>query len=57
MNLSTNLQVEAAVKALFTLVKEGPASTKIELWDEATPIHLVITGVKFGTGPKRVIRM
>ncbi|XP_025201960.1 ribosomal L1 domain-containing protein 1-like [Melanaphis sacchari] len=50
-------KVEAAVNGLFTLIKNDSNLPKTELWDEATPIHLVITGVKIGVGPKRVIRI
>lgn len=57
LNCICNLQVEEAVKALFTLIKNGSNTPKIDLWDEATPIHLVVTGVKMGVGPKRVVRM
>jgi len=53
----SNLQVEAAVNGLFTLIKNGSTLPKNELWDEPTPIHLVITAVKMGVGPKRVVRM
>lgn len=51
------LKVEAAVSALFTLIKDGSSLSKNALWEDATPIHLVITAVKLGVGPKRVIRM
>jgi ribosome biogenesis protein UTP30 len=50
-------KVEAAVNGLFTLIKNGSTLPKNELWDEATPIHLVITAVKMGVGPKRVVRI
>ncbi|VVC35627.1 Ribosomal protein L1, 3-layer alpha/beta-sandwich,Ribosomal protein L1/ribosomal biogenesis [Cinara cedri] len=50
-------KVEAAVNALFTMVKDSLNTNKTELWDEATPVHLVVTGVKLGTGPKRIIRI
>ncbi|XP_050432001.1 ribosomal L1 domain-containing protein 1-like [Adelges cooleyi] len=49
-------KVEEAVKGLFTFVQNG-ANRKKELWDEATPIHLTITAVKMGVGPKRVVRI
>jgi len=49
--------VEVAVNGLFTLIKNGSNLPKSELWDEPTPIHLVVTGVKIGVGPKRVVRM
>lgn len=52
-----NSQVEAAVKGLFILLKNQSTNTKTELWDEPIPIHLVITAVKMGVGPKRVLRM
>ncbi|XP_060851572.1 ribosomal L1 domain-containing protein CG13096-like [Rhopalosiphum padi] len=50
-------KVEAAVNGLFTLIKNDSNLPKNELWDEATPIHLVVTGVKIGVGPKRVVRI
>uniref|UniRef100_A0A2S2NC62 Ribosomal L1 domain-containing protein 1 n=1 Tax=Schizaphis graminum TaxID=13262 RepID=A0A2S2NC62_SCHGA len=50
-------KVEAAVNGLFTLIKNNSNLPKNELWDEATPIHLVVTGVKIGVGPKRVVRI
>ncbi|XP_060878723.1 ribosomal L1 domain-containing protein 1-like [Metopolophium dirhodum] len=50
-------KVEAAVNGLFTLIKNGSTLPKNELWDEATPIHLVVTAVKMGVGPKRVVRI
>ncbi|KAE9543037.1 hypothetical protein AGLY_002948 [Aphis glycines] len=50
-------KVEAAVNGLFTLIKNGSNLPKSELWDEPTPIHLVVTGVKIGVGPKRVVRI
>jgi len=53
----SNVQVEAAVHGLFTLIKNSSTLPKNELWDEATPIHLVVTAVKMGVGPKRVVRM
>jgi len=39
------------------LIKNSSTLSKNELWDEATPIHLVVTAVKMGVGPKRVVRM
>jgi hypothetical protein len=39
------------------LLKNQSTQSKTELWDEPTPIHLVITAVKMGVGPKRVLRM
>jgi len=50
-------KVEALVSGLFTSIKNGSTLSKNELWDEATPIHLVITAVKIGVGPKRVVRI
>uniref|UniRef100_A0A2S2QGF6 Ribosomal L1 domain-containing protein 1 n=1 Tax=Sipha flava TaxID=143950 RepID=A0A2S2QGF6_9HEMI len=50
-------KVEAAVKGLFMLLKNQSTQSKTELWDEPTPIHLVITAVKMGVGPKRVLRI
>jgi len=52
-----NLQVESLVNGLFTSIKNSSTFPKNELWDEAIPIHLVVTAVKMGVGPKRVIRM
>jgi len=45
------------VNGLIASVRDESTLPKTDLWDEATPIHLVITAVKMGNGPKRVIRM